>query len=212
MGVFLSLSGVIGADSAAVERSMASYVLARGGTFHPDVATPEEPDVAVIAENGLRTSVLYPQHFFEWDDVSRYLSAELRVPVFSLHIHDGDLWMFILFDSGLEVTQFNPIPDYWEALDPRERARWLGDAEAVAARIPGIAPDSISGYFVEWDDATLGMEDSPKAYPDDEFSIGNCWQMIDFMRRIGLKYPLSENGPIDGVTYRLRLEQIDASD
>lgn len=44
---------------------------------------------------------------------------------------------------------------------------------------------------------------SRKAYPDDEFGMGDCWQMADFMRKLGLPYPISDDGTILGVTYRL---------
>jgi len=50
----------------------------------------------------------------EWDESSAFLSRELQAPVFSFHIHDGDLWMYILHVNGLAVDQFNPVPDYWD--------------------------------------------------------------------------------------------------
>ena len=76
---------------------------------------------------------MYPGDFFGWDKASKRLSRSLGVPVISLHIHDGDLWMYVLYRGGEEIDQFNPIPDYWsEDLSPEERSSWAGDASAMA--------------------------------------------------------------------------------
>ena len=125
----------------------------------------------------------------------RDLSEELGKPVFSFHIHDGDLWMYVLFDQGQEVDRFNPMPDYWEELDDEaERESWRGNATAVAERVPGLAPESIERYLIFWDDEILLSAGRPKAYPNDKFHIGDDWQIVDFMRRVGLSLPIDEQG------------------
>jgi hypothetical protein len=68
-----------------------------------------------------------------------------------------------------------------------------------------VLPTEIEDYFREWDEATLTLPDPPKAYDDDEFAIGNCWQLLDFMRKLGLSYPIDERGGITGNVYRLRV-------
>ena len=32
----------------------------------------------------------------------------------------------------------------------------------------------------------------PKAYEGDEFTLGDCWQMADFMRKLGYPYEFEE--------------------
>jgi hypothetical protein len=206
VGLFLAASGVIGADSAAVERSIGSFANAHGGTFESRAGRPDDPKLAIIAQCGPNTTVLYPRGFIGWDELSQHLSKELQLPVFSFHIHDGDLWMFILFDKGDKVTQFNPIPEYWEELDPQEKASWAGDAQAVCQHVRGLTPDSIKNYLVEWtEDVELSGR---KAYADDEFAYGNDWQLTDFMRRVGLQYPDRNDSTLDGQTFRLRVRHI----
>lgn len=202
MGLFLAASGIIGADSAAVERSVGSFAAAHGGTFESQVGTTADSNIAVIAQRGSNTTILHPREFMRWDELSEHLSIELCLPVFSFHIHDGDLWMFVLFDKGEIVTRFNPIPEYWGELDPHEKASWAGDAPAICQRIPGLSPDSIEHYFVEWTEEVA--DSGRKAYPDDEFPYGIDWQMTDFMRRIGLEYPLDRDGNPNGKTFRMR--------
>lgn len=205
MGLFLAGSGIVGRDSTAVESSLANFASTNAGAFEKRVGTTDDPNIGVMAAGGQNTTILYPRDFMFWDDLSQHLSKELQAPVFSFHIHDGDLWMFVLFDKGEWVDAFNPLPDYWEELDPAERTRWTGDALAVCRCVPGLNPASIKNYFVEW---TPELEDSrTKAYPDDEFPYGSDWQLTDFMRRVGLRYPLRDDGNPDGPTFYLRVRR-----
>jgi hypothetical protein len=149
--------------------------------------------------------VLYPDGFSDWDDLSKFLSLELKKPVFSFHIHDGDLWMFVAFNDGEEVAWFNPIPDYWGQIDDAERDRWAGNAQAVASLVSGLDAATIERYFVPWAEDVLSAEQ--KSYDDDEFAIGVDWQLIDFMRRLGFVYPLDETGNPTGETFYLKIRR-----
>src|SRR5689334_18386216 len=102
MGEFVAISGVIGANEGGVTAVVSSFASSHGGGFEHFETQDGGPNIGVIGTNGVNVSVLYPDHFLEWDDASSYLSSELHVPVFSLHIHDGDLWMFVLFREGKE--------------------------------------------------------------------------------------------------------------
>lgn len=204
MGLFLSGSGAIGADRESVIRSIGSFVQSRGGRFEPSSETTPERDLAAIGENAGNTTVVYPRDFHDWDDASKFISADLNVPVFSLHIHDGDLWMIIAFENGEEVAWFNPIPDYWGETTAAEQRKWAGDPDTIA-RLAGIQPDRISRYLVSWNDD--GTMPSGKAYDGDESDYGTDWQLTDFMARIGLKYPILADGTVDGQEYFLRVKR-----
>jgi hypothetical protein len=205
MGLFLSASGVLSPDGAAVRNAIAKYVAITGGTFEPRAGTMNERNIGVMQTSGSTTTVLYPDGFSDWDDLSKFLSLELKKPVFSFHIHDGDLWMFLAFNDGKEVTCFNPIPDYWEEIDDDERQRWAGNAQAVASLVPGLDTASIERYFVPWAEDVLAAEQ--KSYDDDEFAIGVDWQLIDFMRRLGFVYPLDDIGNPTGETFHLKIRR-----
>lgn len=200
MGLFLALSGVINASATDVRSALSDFVKERSGGFELVPGTTDEPNIGIIAQTGPHTTVLYPDGFCEWDDASEHISAQLKCPVFSLHIHDEDLWMFLLFQDGKEVGRFNPMPNYWDELSPEEMAEWRGDASLIAQLVPGVSVASISKYLVEWD---LDEVQEQKAYPDDKAPRGDCWQLCDFMDKIGLEYPLREDGTIVGETFRL---------
>ena len=134
MGLFMAMSGIAGTSRTAVEEALREYARSRKGRFEPTTAPKDPSDVMVIGEaEGDRITVFYPGDFLGWDEASAYLSQQLHAPVFSFHIHDGDLWMYTLFCDGEEVDHFNPIPEYWsDDLPDEERKLWAGDAEVVA--------------------------------------------------------------------------------
>lgn len=200
MGLFLALSGVIGTPALEVQHTLKDFAALRSGSFELAEGTTNDPNIGIITYSGPNTTIMYPNGFIEWDDASQHISQTLQKPVFSLHIHDGDLWMYILFHKGEEIGRFNPLPEYWKELEPEEKQKWRGDANIIANLVKGVTPYEISKYFVEWDP---DKDDEVRAYPDDEYPVGNCWQMVDFMRRIGLEYPMTGNGSILGDTFRL---------
>ena len=196
MGLFLAMSSVVGAKAAEVEACIGDYVAGRQGSFER-VATqlPEEQEGRLLETQGGVTFV-YPNDFTEWDEVSAKLSVDLKKPVFSFHIHDGDLWMFVLFVNGEEAVKFNPIPFYWAELEPEERAKWLPPASDVARYVPNVDAEQLAPYLVEWPDDGL----AGKAHLDDEFEYID-WQVVDFLRRLRFRYP--DMG--QGVSYRFNV-------
>jgi hypothetical protein len=205
MGLFLALSGVIGAEATDVKNVLSDFAQSQNSGLELAEGSTDAPNIGVISRNGPNTTVVYPYEFFEWDDASKFLSEKLGRPVFSLHIHDEDLWMFILFLNGKEIDWFNPVPEYWEDdLPIEEKERWKGNASLIAELIPSVNIDAIAKYLVEWN---LDDEDPKKAYFDDEFTNCDCWQMCDFMKKIGLEYPIGNDGSIRGDTFRFWIKE-----
>lgn len=204
MGLFLALSGVLSGDAAAVKAAIASYAATNQGEFEPRTGTMDDDCIGILQSTAATTTILHPYNFLDWDDLSRHISDELQTPVFSFHIHDGDLWMFIAFKNGEEFTWFNPMCEYWGELEAEEQQRWSGDATAVASLVPGLDPSAIERYFVNWTEEVL--ENPEKAYEDDEYNIGEDWQLVDFMKRLGFAYPLDDKGEPTGETFFMKVE------
>lgn len=200
MSLFLAMSGVANAARAAVEEALRAYATERGGTLDTVNASADPSDALLIAESGSHVTVMYPGEFVKWDDASQYLSRALGTSVFSLHIHDEELWMYILFAKGEQVDQFNPIPNYWQRKMPKiDKELWSGNAAIVAQHWPGVVSESIRNYLFEWD---RDEGDSDNAYADNQFPYNDCWQMTDFMHRLGLVYPIDNDGKINASSYR----------
>lgn len=127
--MFLTMSGVAEAEKGQVEDALRHFAAQRSGTLIPLTASEntEENERMLRDERLLITeseqghvTVMYPDYFLMLDEASRDLSVSLQKPVFALHVHDGDLWMYSLYANGQEVDRFNPLPDYWEELSDKD--------------------------------------------------------------------------------------------
>ena len=203
MGLFLSLSGVIGSSAEDVCKALKAYVQENSGGFELAEGTTDNSNIGVITKDTKNTSILYPSGFMNWDESSRYLSQNLSKPVFSFHIHDGDFWMYALFFKGQQVDCFNPVPEYWQEITEEEKEKWRGNPQVITSIIPYVSLDSISKYLIQWDPSKKRQE---KSYPDDEFCILDCWQMCDFMRKLDLQYPMPDKRQIPVDTFKLWTE------
>jgi hypothetical protein len=205
MGPCLAMSGVKGSTRTDVARSLRELAVCKGGLM--EQASPEgEPfeHLLISGDENCPVTVSYPHEFVGWDEPSSFLSVSLGVPVISLRLHDGDLWRYVLYVNGEGVDRFNPIPDYWSREpSPEERSLWRGDASVVAEVWKGIDAPSIAKYLVTWD---LDEEEPGKAYESDRFPLNDCCQLIDFMQKLGLVYPIDDNDEIDADEYRFEVE------
>jgi hypothetical protein len=206
MGNFLAISAVIGKTKIEVVNSLTNYAKSvDGGLQQEDNIDSNTKNCFIVGEANGNTSILYPDGYLEWDNSSEFISKGLNATVFSFHIHDGDLWMYVLYHNGQLVDQFNPIPDYWDDnFSEVEIASWKGNAQTIANHIAYIKVGDIDKYLVRWD---LEEEGTSKAYPTDEF-VKEEWQLVDFMNKLKLPYPLDDNGNPKGQTYKLWTKQL----
>ena len=203
MGTFLSMSGVVGADEDSVIAALEDFTGRRRGSIveAPDLTVDDEGCLVVTTDAG-GVTLLYPRNFMQWDECSAALSRTLGKPVFSFHIHDGDFWMYQLYESGSIVDQFNPVPDYWGEMDDDDPNAWCGNAEEVARCVPGVKPEQITNYLIRWRIEMLGASTVQKAYPTDKYGYGCDWQLVDFLQKLGFDFPLGDDGSPMGTTYR----------
>lgn len=200
MGLFLEMSGVIGKDTKEVTKALKEYTNLKKGSMEEVQPENESFDLCVIGGNDKNTTIVYPDDFLEWDEASEYLSRVLNTSVFSFHIHDGDLWMYVFYNSGNVEDQFNPVPDYWQELSSGEIEEWRGNPEIICKLVNGISVQNIKNYYKFWDEDD---ESEEKAYEDDEFCFGEDWQIIDFMNKLNIIYPFKdETGFPIGKTYK----------
>ena len=209
MGMFLSITSVIGRTKDQVTKSLTNYANSVGGGLEKETLSIDSDNCCVIEEANGNTSILNPYDYLEWDKSSEFISKDLNAPVFSFHIHDGDLWMYIFFVNGEVVDQFNPVPDYWDENTTEEEIQsWKGNAAKITRYIGTIKQADIVNYLVRWD---WDEDDSKKAYPDDE-SKQEDWQLLDFMKKLGLPYPLDDDGKPKGETFKLWTNELPLQD
>jgi hypothetical protein len=206
MGNFVSMSSVIGKTKDEVITSLRNYAIsATGGLAQEYNIDSDDENCCIIEEENGNVSVFYPNGYIEWDNSSAFISKELNASVFSFHIHDSDLWMYVLYNKGQIVDQFNPVPDYWDENTPAEEIqRWKGNADVVTAFSKNTHKEAIEKYLVRWD---MESETLEKAYPTDQFEQGE-WQLIDFMSKLKLPYPIDNTGRPKGLTFKLWTNQL----
>ncbi len=203
MGLFLALSGVVGCTGTEVAAALTEFAGKYSGHMRRATANEDDATRLVIAPGPAGATILYPSGFLEWDKASEFLSLRLQKPAFSFHIHDGDLWMFHLYVEGRVAAAFNPIPDYWGDISEEEERLMRGDVSVITQCVPGLKASAVERYLVRWD---LDAESPGKAYPDDEFSIGEDWQLTDFMKKLGFVYPLDQKGAPMGECFGFRVD------
>lgn len=135
-------------------------------------------------QNGV--NILLNDGCMGYEGLAKALSLELKQPVMLLYILDEDYWGYYFYENGKELDSFNPMPDCYEEVSDEERRRLAGNSGVIAEYFQ-IAPEGIERYLVQWTEAYLDDYEA-KAYEDDEFGRCDCWQMADFMRKIGYPY------------------------
>jgi hypothetical protein len=206
MGLFLAMSGIIGGNRSEVEEGLRKFAESRNGSLREKRLSTNDENCLVIGEGANGITAFYPYEYFIWDVTSEFLSTELSKPVFSFHIHDEDLWMYQLFVNGEAMDCFNPVPDYWQEIEEDERTQWQGNARTLTKFVPGLKEDDIANYLKFWGDDVFKSSERKKAYSEDEFFYGDDWQLVDFMKRLGLRYPRDDKSNILGTTYEYKCE------
>ena len=114
-----------------------------------------------------------------YDALAKDLSENLPQPVMVLYIYDDDFWGYYLWHHGTELDRFATVPDYFGPGEPPDRP---GNAQVVTQCF-GQSYE-IDQYLLPWREDRMDV----KAYDTDNYAIGDCWQMTDFMSVLGFNY------------------------
>ena len=137
--------------------------------------------------------------------LARALADLSENPVMLLYIYDGDYWGYDFY-GGQEEDHFSTRPDCFGPVSPREKQRLSGNPAALSGWLPTWDTAMMRRYLVHWSDLDeAAMEET--ACPDDHFTYGDCWQMTDFMARLGFPWAfdqMQEAPPLQPEFPRLR--------
>jgi hypothetical protein len=126
------------------------------------------------------SSVLLHLNSLVAETVAAELSRLTVRPAIAIFEYDQAAWGYCLFESGGLLDRFWSLPDVVET--PPDEC--VGRAGTVASLF-GIPAQSIAPYITHITESDYGT----KAFDDDEFTLGNHWVRVDFMRRLGIPYP-----------------------
>lgn len=129
-------------------------------------------------------NILFNDYCQGFESLAKELSIEVKQPVMLLYIDDGDYWGYYFYENGNKLDSFSPWPDYYEKISEEKRKKLAGQSKIISKYFH-IREEEFIKYLVTWKLVNHRM----KAYEEDEFKQGDCWQMVDFMRKIG--YPFA---------------------
>lgn len=107
------------------------------------------------------------------------LSEMLDTIVMVLYIYDGKSWSYCLCDNGEEIDQFSKDKEYLSCIEEFNKDISIGNLDIVCNCF-SIKKEDISNYFK--------ILEEEKAYKDDEYTSNDCWQMVDFMKKLGFPF------------------------
>ena len=183
MGLFLQTAIVKDGDMGSIQSCLSE--IARE---YPDMNLNAQECVYHPYDRGV--GILFNDHAAGFDPLAEALCAKLNATVLMLYIYDDDFWGYFLCENGREIDRFSPLPDYFDE-DEEAVARYAGTPGQIA-RCFDVAEEEISRYIVRWSEDILDSDACETAYEDDESTYGDCWQMADFMRKLGFPFDALE--------------------
>lgn len=180
MGAFISLIGIAKLPQQALFEGLAPFEAAKG-------------DFVEVYESPLGHYLIMPgQMMHDAEGLARQVSSQLSTSCCLLRLSDDVVWSYDLFHAGQLVDSYNSMPNYFTKASEVELSRLKGDPTLFCAHWPGVSAQNISGYLTNKELLSQGAES--KAYETDKCLEWDAWQLGDFMGKIGLEYPVDENG------------------
>lgn len=184
MGLFLQTAII--PDCSETEARETLEKIARGLSGETDTIVDLIPNECQYKTFVGGVTILFNEDCIGYEGLAEAISKESGKTVLVLYIYDGDYWGYHLFDNGTELDRFEPMPDYFEEVSEEKKQKVTGNAKLISDYFH-VEESSIKNYLVFWTEEM--MEDyEKKAYEDDEFGQCDCWQMTDFMKRLGYPY------------------------
>ena len=185
MGLFLQTAIFPGSDISDVQTAVEQAAREQG--IHLDLKA------CLYAQSVEGTQVLLEGEL-GFEGLAEELSRICCGPVMLLYIYDGDFWGYDYYFAGKEVDHFSSCPDYFGA-DEGQQKRLAGNPSALVGDFPIYRPEAVNRYFPFY----LGAKPDEEsfAYPGDQYPYGDCWQMTDFMARLGFPWAFDSKN-LDG--------------
>ncbi len=115
--------------------------------------------------------------------VAETLSRRYGCPWLELRIQEGDHWDMTACVAGEVVADFSTRVAAFDHDGTRPRPWKAGNLDKFVAAW-GVPARLVQPYLVDWDAAGPG-----RAFLDDKHERGDCFQLMDFMRAIGVEDP-----------------------
>ncbi len=177
MGLFLETAIVKCDDLNYIKQSLNEI-----SKDNPKLELNPEECKYLQSEKGIQ--LLLNENCVGYEGLAKALSEKISSYVMLLYIYDEDFWGYFLYDKGEEMDRFCPDPEYFG--EDEDREIYKGNAEVISKYF-GVQKESFDKYLTWWTDEYYDEGDI-LAYDNDEFAYTDCWQMADFMGKLGFPY------------------------
>ena len=178
MGLFLQTAIVPDCDEGTARTALQNLAEREDLSMNLDVSGCR------FSSNDKGVQVLFNDWCTGYGHLAENLSKETGRAVLLLYIYDDDFWGYFFWENGIELDNFAPLPDYFG--EEETIPDLSGNAALIASRF-NIPEEVAARYLITW--SLDDLEGEKRAFDDDEFCIGDCWQMADFMAKLGWNYP-----------------------
>ena len=179
MGVFLHTAVLPGCTIEDIPRKIKSKSK-NGYTF--DLSGGQ----CFAGEKGVQ--ILFEDDEADLGPLAGALSEAVNGPALFAYIYDSDTWGYYLYDRGQEIDCFDAVPEisFLETPTEEQLTRLAGKPEVLAQYFQ-VTSEEIQNYLTFWTEELCKEEN--RAYPDDRFPYGDCWQLTDFLASLGWSWP-----------------------
>ncbi len=181
MGLFLQTALVLNKNEAGIKAALER--------IEKDASLDVVASECKFQSRQKGTAVLLNENCMGYEELAETLSDELVRPVLLLYIYDEDFWGYYFYENGKSLDCFQTVPDYFSDGSEEEALAAVGNSGLIAKYF-GIEESEIEKYLAARTEEQLEFS-AGKAYEDDEFEQDDCWQMADFMRKLGFPYEFS---------------------
>lgn len=189
MGRFAFISAFVNRDKATVTNALSEYAQSCNGIFERGSKDPEIEETIIHGGCDV-AAITFGRDAGDPDLITAEIARILDTWGIYFHIHDGDLWLYVLYQSGEEVEEFSVRPEYFG--DP-DATTSQAPPQRIFDAFPSADPVKIERYLLPWTPELEGQ----KANPTDNYEYHDCMQLLDFINALGIQYP----HPLDGDAY-----------
>jgi hypothetical protein len=206
MGTFVALSGIIGKTEIEALKALNSYFEKMNKELKETALNTEIYNLFILSEDKKNTVIIYPENFSEFREIAMHLTRELRVPIFNIYVYDIGLWMYEMYYNGEIIDKFIPMAKCLKDIQEIDIQSYKGNPNIVCKYLNNINIEDIKEYYKFWTDDFIKCKE--KAYENDEFPYGVNWQAVDFMNKLNLKYPITDEEETIGRVFKLILRML----